>query len=385
MIKQIVDTICKASWQIDDDLIVVSDCRVDNEDIECLKYLRENNCFEDFLDLEAINEGDVINFSLKLAELSSIGFFEHKESFIRRNKYSLVKPEYYILELRSFQDDDHKFIASYGLIITLIDVIKANSRHEFTDSDYDYSIIAKGDVSIVIPYNYGVEDVELSTEQIVALRDFLVILDGESEKQHFYLNELLEFIEKNTESERFRTIIHNIVELRANSEAAYLFYLSDFSSQKLKIEINTKLLEYSQKAQAIINDAQTKLIAIPVATVFAVSSLDTLMLLSVKNIAVLVSLLVFAFLLHIFIRNQQSGLKFITQNVSDYENGLRETNTLILHSEFRELNSGLKKQKGRLCLINCINWAIPSVIIFVWLILIASKCAIFKLLIILLR
>lgn len=373
MILQIVDILRKSSYQIEGDVIVLSNHMV--EDITCLKYLSENNCFDNYLDVASINNGDIVNFDLKLPELSSIGVFENKESFIRRNKYTLLKPEYYILEIDCFQDADDKFIIAYGLIIDLIEAIKKNSRHGFADSDYEYSVIAKGDVSFVIPYNYGVTDVDLSDAQITALRNFISVLNETNEKKSLFLNELIEHIEKTTENSRFHIILRNIIELDENAEAAYLFYLSDFSSKKLKIEINTKLLEFSQKTQAIINDAQTKLIAIPVATIFAVSALDMSTLISIKNIAAIVSLLVFAILLDLFIGNQRTGLKFITNNVNNYKDELGAANIRMLHSEFKTLESDLRKQKNRLFVINCINWIIPGAIILIWLTLVLVKFA----------
>jgi len=365
MIKRIVHLIIDSNYNIDGETLFVSNYAV--ADRECLIYLKDKNCIENYIDIDAIADNSNIDLDLNLATLNSLGFFESKESFICRNKYTLLKNEYYILEVNCFKETHNRFISTYKLILDLINTLKNCSKYQFEDSDYIYSIIAKGDLYIAIPFNYNTTDLELTDKQISALSDFLSVLKIRNEKQLLFINELIELTLKIDEKKRFQIVLKEIVNLYENSMAAYAFYLSDFSSQKLKAEINTKLLEFSQKAQSIINDAQTKLIAIPVASIFAISSLETSTLFSIKNIAVIISLLIFAILISLFISSQRNGLKFITDNVTSYKNDMEKINSKDMLSAFNPLNDELKNQKNRLCFISIINWIIPIGIITVWL------------------
>lgn len=143
------------------------------------------------------------------------------------------------------------------------------------------------------------------------------------------------------------------------------FYISSFSSNKLKFEINTKAIEYTSKIQTVINEAQTKLIAIPSAFVLAGISLDFdkyILPLNAKNIATSLSLFIFAILIQLFLANQKNILKIIESDVNDYKKEFNKTNIELLSEKFKCVSDSLKNQKKRITIITFILWGIPALI-----------------------
>jgi hypothetical protein len=111
------------------------------------------------------------------------------------------------------------------------------------------------------------------------------------------LNELVEFLDGLEDEVKFSYLIRNFELYFDKSIATYNYYLRNFSYNKLKLEIDSKAIEFNQKLQAVINDSQTKLIAIPTAFVLVLSSLDYEKINSHKNIIASLGLFIFSILL----------------------------------------------------------------------------------------
>jgi len=122
-------------------------------------------------------------------------------------------------------------------------------------------------------------------------------------KKMIFINELIESLNSREENSRFKYFLSHITEFYDKCNNAYQFYLRDFSYNKLKIELDSKALEYTQKIQSVINDSQTKLIAIPTAFVLVFAAFDFTDLLAIKNIATILSLFIFALLIQFFLNN----------------------------------------------------------------------------------
>jgi hypothetical protein len=123
-------------------------------------------------------------------------------------------------------------------------------------------------------------------------------------------------------------------------------------------------LDYSKKIQSVINEAQTKLIAIPTAFVLAISNMDFSDILNNKNIGIICSLFVFSWLIELFIKNQQSALTFINQNINLYKGSFKTTNKIVQES-FEVVDKEWKKQNQRVAIIRYITWGIPILLLII--------------------
>lgn len=324
-------------------------------------YLYDNNCIENNIIPDDIKIGSVIKLELSLANLCNVGFYDSYETFIAKNKYELRVNTYYIYE----NSCKSNFISQYNTVQRFIASIKSIAKHLFNDIDVLNVVISNEKQSIVICCDYAYEDVlSLDKDKNEQLLNISSILDneGNKEKKDLFINELINFVTIN-HATQLSKLFEKLGDLYKNFENAYAFYISGFSSNKLKFEINTKALEYTKKVQTVINEAQSRLIAIPSAFVLAALTMnynDYKLSLDAKNIVTTISLFIFAVLIQLFISNQKSILDIIGADINDFKREFGNTNIELLSEKFKCVSSSLDKQNKRLGAISSILWIIPG-------------------------
>lgn len=104
-------------------------------------------------------------------------------------------------------------------------------------------------------------------------------------------------------------------------------------------------------------------------------SLNILETFDYKNLIILISTIIFSFLLHLFILNQFSVLKIIGKNIKNYKHIYLKNNDkeiinlqTLINNQFVDNEKELSRQKFWLKIINTINWLIPiSLLIILYL------------------
>lgn len=361
MLSRIIKIINNSNYYIEDGTIFCNNYSI--EDIECIDFLEAENIFENFISTKEV--GNKIDLELSLAKLNTLGFYENSETFILKNKYKEPTFLYYIEELKCFSSDTNDFFVKYRSIINLIDSIKEIAKHTYSNTGIDNSIIFREDKSIFIPLIYNNTIIsQLNINEINKLNSLTSSFKEEdNEKKLLFINELIEYLIGKNEESKFEFLLLHFNEFYEKCNNAYQFYLSDFSYNKLKIELDSKALEYTQKIQSVINDSQTKLIAIPTAFVLIFVAFDYDNLLSVKNIASIIGLLIFSTIIQLFLNNQKSTLNFIWENILAYKETFKENNIENISNKFSLVEYEFDKQKKRLKIVEILLWTIPVLLI----------------------
>ena len=361
MLTDLVDIVLKSKYKIDSGTLYCDEISVDTKSIkECIDFLVSNEAMEN---TNYVNEiGNRINLELTLVKLNAIGFFESRDTFILRNKYCEPLNPYYLLDLKSYSIDNHQFIINYRIILNSIKSIELISKHTYTEIDLKTSIIVSEEQSLVVPISYNVNVCEITESNLYEkLSDTInVFNEAISEKKLLFLNQLIALLKPVNELERFVFFVTNIYSYYEKSINSYQYYLRDFSYNKLKVELDSKALEFAQKIQTVINDSQVKLITIPTAFVLIVATFDFEKIISAKNISTIISSFIFSVLIQLFLNNQRSTLRFIKQNVDDYKNTFMEKTIEENSNRFNLVEIEFKKQELRLKIIELILWSIPS-------------------------
>jgi hypothetical protein len=371
MLNQFVNIINSTKIEIIGDSIFVNDYTV--ADLSFLNALDIQRCINSFnrngsiVICDDLNIDDIINIEFSLLHLTAIGYYEKLDTFIRRNKYSIPANQYYIREINCFYSEDNLNITAYRNIVSLIDAIKQNAKHCYSETDIEYSVVFREDKALFLPFIYEETDVEnIKAADIEKLKSISLAFEdkGLDNRKFLYINELIDFLSAENESNRFKFLLSHIVEFADRANNAYQYYIRDFSYNKLKTELDNAALDYSKKIQSVINDAQTKLIAIPTAFLLATASMDFADILSGKNIGIIVGLFIFAWLIELFIRNQKSALVFIKQNIDVYKQTFKSMNEIIKES-FEIVDTEWEKQTRRITIIRWIVWVVPIIILIV--------------------
>jgi len=361
MLARIIKVINKSQHHIEDGTIFCNNYII--EDSDCINFLESENIFENFIKTKEL--GSTVDIELSLAKLNKLGFYENCEIFILKNKYKEPTLLYYIEELDCYSSDTNDFLSKYRSIINLIDSIKEIAKLTYSDTDTDNSIIFREDKSIFIPLIYNNSTInQLNIKEIHKLNLITNSFKEEnSEKKLLFINELIDYLIGKDEESKFEFLLLHFIEFYEKCNNAYQFYLSNYSYNKLKIELDSKALEYTQKIQSVINDSQTKLIAIPTAFVLIFAAFDYESLMSVKNIASIVGLLIFSLIIQLFLNNQKSTLNFIWANILSYKESFKGNKIEIISSKFLLVEKEFNKQKKRLKIVEILLWTIPALLI----------------------
>jgi hypothetical protein len=371
MLKRIVDVIGASNFYIKSGTLFCNNHVITDPD--CIEYLEENSFLEELIDNKRV--GEVINLELSLIHLNSIHFFEDCDAFISKNKYVTPTGLYYIKDLNCYSDTNHDFIILHKSVVNFVLSIKQIAKHTYLDLNIDNIILFREDKSSVLPIIYDASNIRsMKIEDIDKLNSIATAFEeGDTEKKFLYINELIELLNSQREDERFTFILSNFNHFYNKCVNAYQFYLRDFSSNKLKIELDSKALEYTQKIQSVINDAQTKLIAIPTAFVLVFSTIDFTQIVSIKNVSIVLSLVIFSLLIQLFLNNQKSTLNFIWDNITSYKETFKDSDIEKISSKFLLVERELKKQKYRLRITEVILWLIPILLLCLCLVLALNK------------
>ncbi len=369
MLKELVDIIENSKCEIKDGTLFCCNWIVTDKQI--LTDLNKHNCFEQSIFVDDIKINSSVSLELSISELSKIGFYDSCEYFILKNRYERPDTPYYIHELKTFDTDSHIFIKQYTSIQNLISSIKRVARHTFLDIEIENAIISNEKLSVIISFDYSSDALlSIDTDRLSKIDLIIKTLDGDNlEKRNLFINEIIDFMQRDV-TDKIDFLLVNVDDLYNNCENAYLFYISNYSSNKLKFEIDSKAIEFTQKIQSVINEAQSRLIAIPSAFVLAALAMDFEHKQSVKNYVTIISLFIFALLIQLFISNQYTTLRFINKNIEEFKQLFNNCkNNKHLLNRFIIAEKAQKKQKYRFIIINVILWLIPTVLLIVFIIL----------------
>lgn len=370
MLRCLVDVVLNSNGQIKEGALFCDGITIDAEIEKCINFLEQNSIIENS-DYEN-KQGEVVNLELSLARLNSIGYYQSVEVLVLKNKYTYPDKLFYVGDLSQFSDEQNtEFYTRYKAVLSLIDAVKLVSKHTYTDVDEDNALIFRDDRSVIIPFIYRSKQVsDLSISDIEHITSLVSTLeDSNSEKKLLFINELIDFLIPVTENLRFKFLLSNIETYAEKCSNAYQYYLRDFSYNKLKIELDSKALEFTQKIQTVINDSQTKLIAIPTAFILVFTAFDFKELDSVKNIIAIVSLFIFAIIIQLFLNNQNSSLNFTEDNINSYKETFSKNNIEKFSERFSLVDKELSKQKRRLLIVTVLLWTIPASLLVIWYIL----------------
>ena len=363
-IKEIVTFL--AQGNDNSEQIVFDSWVVENQrQAEIINYLYRKDCVKDFYGDANVN--DIITFSIDWENLLSLKIYRTKDEFLRANKRE-ISSNYYIAEDRCYHDSQSDFLALYKNVIRLRNSLTNLARHSFSESGEDCIVLSNHQQSIVVRLSYEISEGLEQKRKLIG--SFASVLETQSEKQKLYLAELVQFY-INIYQPSLNELLNAIEEMFERCENSYEFYLSNFSSNKLRLEIDSKVLDYTTRLQSVINDSQSKLIAIPTAFVLAAASMSFKcddMILGANNIAVLISILLFACLIQIFLLNQFSTLDIIKESVKEFKSSYSTYNINLVNKSFQTVEKICKKQHTRMVITNVILWAVPLILI-VWIVI----------------
>jgi hypothetical protein len=337
------------------------------DDIEKLKRLSSANCIENFVVVDNKNKliehvtiNDRIQVRLYPNQLGNEKYFETFEDLIKTSSQTYPKNRFFVnlLSFDSIQQIQPTQIQNYLAFTKLISFLRIISDYQKGNE-----IVFFQAKQLILTTDYSINDL-VEIKELDSLVNHIQESADKEERRIIFTNELIASLSKILEpNNRFSFLVKNFSDLTANYHKSHSLYLEKYSYQKFKSEIDKEIIEYSKKIQAVINDAQTKLVAIPAAFLLIIGQFDLTGEKLYFNLALILSAFVFSILLEVLLRNQFSALDFVKDDIDRFKNSVDDKKIGILGDDFTnvftKINNLHSKQKSYLNIIRFLVWLTP--------------------------
>jgi hypothetical protein len=325
------------------------------------------------------------------SEIKKFGLYLTIKDFILSNRFEIPK-KYYINDIQYLNStqENNEYLKKYTAITTLIE--RLTTKAKFISEEENKTICLIQDNSFIeIPIETVIYEEYLEQKNIKLINQYIEDINAYKEKKTIFIKELIDFLYNKPKKDRFNELVLYFEEFYEKCNTSFDYYLSNFSFNKIKLELDNSVLEYSKNIRSIINDSQSKLIAIPAAFILGVSQIDYANPFILKNLLIVASAFLFSYIISIFIINQKNAIEIISDNLNNFKTTYERSNSTQFEEE-KELKSlselikksyvkieiEIKNQEKRLKILQCCNWGISialllSIVIFS-LTLIKSKC-----------
>lgn len=356
-------------------------------DLTDLSALVESECMENLVLVEGkhrivseLTSGQNAEITLFPLNIKDSNYFENEEDYLNRNKTSIPESPSYIHSLKYSSSSSSKpsFITRHEEIVSLIQLLKDLSNYQKNHGNVHELVFFQNEVLVLVT-DYSLEATGKSYDSKY-LVEHIQNSDDKDERKLLFINELIAFLSNiGGIHERFKFLLTNFEDFISSYRASHALYLKKYSFQKFKSELDKEIIDASKRLQSVINDAQSKLVAIPAALLLVVSSFDVNGEKKFYNIALVVSSIVFGVLLDVLIRNQFASLEFIKEDVNRFKNTFDKKKITVLGQVFDEVFMKLStlhtKQTRYLWTIRVLIWIIPLTACSLFLISLSLKPA----------
>lgn len=155
----------------------------------------------------------------------------------------------------------------------------------------------------------------------------------------------------------FAEVLRRFNAIVSNSESNYELYVSEFSFQKVKAQIEQEKFELTAKLNKVFSDIQNQLLAIPAALVLVGGQMERTGAWSVKNLFIWLGALVFSKLMDLLISNQQHTLDAIKREIDqqwELLQGQHRGVALRFRESYNSLNKRYKHQVNLLRTVSAV-------------------------------
>lgn len=254
----------------------------------------------------------------------SSGFFAvNMAGLIQAWKLECPK-RFYVADLNFCYEREHSDptqipdqIQAYLDVLQLVALLKKLADHEHTHSDGEQHLVFLKDRKIELSLNYSADDLKPLTGLAAFHEQFIESEQHREPKKTIVRTALMEVMEKEEARQRVNlsALLRRFEEFTEKATQGYELYVSEFSFNKVRHEVEKEKLEFIFKLNKVFSDIQNQLLAVPLALVLVGSQMENTGSLSLKNIFILAGIFAFAIFMDLLIRNQLNTLEAIKDEV----------------------------------------------------------------------
>lgn len=315
---------------------------------------------------------DEIHIAIDTSKLN--GYFETIEEFIKANKYSLPKDDYYIFELDYLNSGGQKneIIANHEKVIYLIGFLEKIATHIQTSRGVKNLVFQKPDKICTIKIDYNsrlLKEYKLSNN--VKDVESHVLSNSDKETRIKLFNEELINILNKTNGD-FLSIVNNLNKIIDSYKSSFSLYLSEFSFQKVKASSQEYFHDLTDRIYSTIHKFSTYILAIPIAYIFILRFFDFSGDSLSKDFFLLsIGILYFLVIWFVLLNNLSKAFETIVTDIDRFLERIENEESLeeIIDNLNNQKNNLIPNQKNRILVVRIITLIILflTIIAFIYI------------------
>lgn len=351
------------------------------DDIDAIIPLEELQLIEIFTDNSiSIEKNQLIDFigqkvKLEINTGEIPNYFETLEDFIAGNKFECKLIDFYIADVEYRENiSANDLVVNYKSNLQLIDFLKDISENKKILSNEIELFFYKSGKGATIKISYELElkefNVSITTEFKAQL---LAPFKGEDKKQLF-INELVNFIEKNGNS--YLKLIQGWDNLITNYHKSYSLFLSGFSFEKIKTSSTEHFQKLVDRIYESIGKVANYIFGIPIGYILLLNNFDFTGELLIKNLILLLLGLIFLLLIwFVLFKNIDESITAIVDDIDGFIEKIENISELetIQNKLLKLKDEEIKKQRGKLKLVKVLTITIYLLICFIFCFIFIDK------------
>jgi hypothetical protein len=135
---------------------------------------------------------------------------------------------------------------------------------------------------------------------------------------------------------KFDEISHRIID-------GYQLYISEFSFQKIKADIEKEKLDATIKLNKVFSDIQNQLLAVPAALILSGGQMTDNSEWSSKNFSIWLGVLIFSIFMDMLVRNQVNTLNAVDEEIKIQRRQIEEKHRAVAH-QFADVYDSISKR-----------------------------------------
>lgn len=311
--------------------------------------------------------GQKVTLEIKTGNINN--YFETLENFISGNKFECKLQDFFIAAIDYRENiSENNLILNYKSNLQLINFLKEISENKKVSSNEIELFFYKSGKGVDIKINYELKQLSDFSASITSefKRQLLEPFNGEDKKQLF-INELINFLEKNGKS--YEKLIQGWDNLISNYNKSYSLFLSGFSFEKIKTSSTEHFQKLVDRIYESIGKVANYIFGIPIGYILLLNNFDFTGALLIKNFILLILGFVFLILIwFVLFKNIDESIKVIEDDIIDFIKKIENVSELESIKEKLEKlrDEEIKKQRSKLALVKVLTIVIYTMIVFIF-------------------
>lgn len=265
---------------------------------------------------------------IRLFPPKSLPVFSGLAAFLG-NGARLLEPigEFYLIEEDWFSEDPAPPTGGKDLHALHRTLMQLREAATLVDRDKTRLLLADSAGIVDLPINVSPADLKALTPDCAA--EFVAFCSDSLHRQH-RLEAVAKVVIRQTRgisaSDRLHHVLRNLDSILSDARAQHAVFLSAFSYERVRDEVEALKVEYTTKIHKVLSDIQGQLLGIPAATVVVATQMqqaDTMGAAFITNTAVLLGAFIFGVFLILLLKNQGHTLEVIEIEVARQKHQLR--------------------------------------------------------------